>query len=278
MVLLFCGPSGVGKTELAKAVNSFLYDSDQLFRMDMSEYQEKFSISKVLGSPAGYVGCKEGSGLTNYLKNNPSGIVLLDEIEKANTGVLQVFLSTFDEGRITPSCGETIDCSNTIFILTSNMGSSVLEELSKQDQDSLLRNIKPKSSIIDEFQLAIASKIEQELKSKMPTELLGRIDEIVPFLSIGHCQIKSILSKNLESWQKFAKETHAIELEFTKDAEELLMCQFNPSFGVRSLQNLLEKIVGSLLAEASFTGKLQPGSRIIITKHESFKKLVIVEK
>jgi ATP-dependent Clp protease ATP-binding subunit ClpB len=244
----------------------------------MSEYQEKFSISKVLGSPAGYVGCKEGSGLTNYLKNNPNGIVLLDEIEKANTDVLQVFLSTFDEGRITPSLGETIHCNNAIFILTSNVGSSILEELSKLDHASLLRNIKPKNPMIDEFQLGITSKIEHELKSKMPIEFLGRIDEIVPFLSIEHSHIKSILLSNLDCWKKFAQENHAVELEFEKDVEELIIRQFNPTFGVRSLQNLLEKLVGSLLAEASFTDQLQPGSRIAITKHKSYNKLIIVKK
>lgn len=234
-VFLFSGPSGVGKTELAKSLAFELFGSDNaMIRLDMSEFREEHSISKLVGSPPGYVGYEEEGQLTGKLRTKPYSILLLDEAEKAHPKIFDIFLQLFDEGRISDAKGRTVDASNCIIILTSNIHPGKVKKLGFGAQDE-----SPKSDEIP------------ELKQFFRTELLNRIDEQILFRSLDKCDIQRILEPMLDRISKQVKEKHGISLDISLEAKDFLAEKgYKPEFGARELRRVVERELEIKLAEA----------------------------
>ncbi len=237
---LFLGPTGVGKTEVAKALASTLFDDEKhIIRIDCSEYMEKFSTSRLIGSPPGYVGYEEGGQLTEAVRRNPYSIVLLDEIEKAHPEVLNLFLQILDDGRITDSLGRTVDFKNTIIIMTSNLGSEHILD----GEDDLVMN---------------------EVKSHFKPEFINRIDEIVVFKKLSKENIEGILDKFIRDIETRLQDKQ-IKLELTSDAKsKLIEDGYDPVYGARPLKRLLSNTIEVLLSDAILTGKVKYNSTITI--------------
>lgn len=239
-VFLFLGPTGVGKTELAKALAEQLFNQeDSIIRLDMSEYMEKHSVSKLIGSPPGYVGYEEGGQLTEALRRRPYSVVLLDEIEKAHPDVFNILLQIFDEGRITDSKGRKVNCKNSLFIMTSNLGSTQLLE----NQGHLT-----KESI-----LAIVDPI---LKTHFRPEFLNRLDEILPFLPLKQEDMAKIVDIQLHSVKKRLLDRD-ITLQWDNAVVEFLAKEgYDPSFGARPLKRLIQHTITNMLSTALLEGKI----------------------
>ena len=237
---LFLGPTGVGKTEVAKALASTLFDDEKhIIRIDCSEYMEKFSTSRLIGSPPGYVGYEEGGQLTEAVRRNPYSIVLLDEIEKAHPEVLNLFLQILDDGRITDSLGRTVDFKNTIIIMTSNLGSEHILD----GEDDLVMN---------------------EVKNHFKPEFINRIDEIVVFKKLSKENIEGILDKFIRDIETRLQDKQ-IKLELTSDAKsKLIEDGYDPVYGARPLKRLLSNTIEVLLSDAILTGKVKYNSTITI--------------
>ncbi len=237
---LFLGPTGVGKTEVAKALASTLFDDEKhIIRIDCSEYMEKFSTSRLIGSPPGYVGYEEGGQLTEAVRRNPYSIVLLDEIEKAHPEVLNLFLQILDDGRITDSLGRTVDFKNTIIIMTSNLGSEHILD----GEDDLVMN---------------------EVKSHFKPEFINRIDEIVVFKKLSKENIEGILDKFVRDIETRLQDKQ-IKLELTSSAKsKLIEDGYDPVYGARPLKRLLSNTIEVLLSDAILNGKVKYNSTITI--------------
>ena len=237
---LFLGPTGVGKTEVAKALASTLFDDEKhIIRIDCSEYMEKFSTSRLIGSPPGYVGYEEGGQLTEAVRRNPYSIVLLDEIEKAHPEVLNLFLQILDDGRITDSLGRTVDFKNTIIIMTSNLGSEHILD----GEDDLVMN---------------------EVKSHFKPEFINRIDEIVVFKKLSKENIEGILDKFIRDIETRLQDKQ-IKLELTSSAKsKLIEDGYDPVYGARPLKRLLSNTIEVLLSNAILNGKVKYNSTITI--------------
>ena len=246
-VFLFVGPTGVGKTELAKALAEQLFDQeDAMIRIDMSEYMEKHSVSKLIGSPPGYVGYDEGGQLTEAIRRRPYTVVLLDEIEKADHDVFNILLQVFDEGRLTDSKGRNINCKNALFIMTSNIGSEELQKMMDQKRENI-----SKESII--------STIEPILRRHFRPEFLNRLDEILPFLPLQKEVMSSIVEIQLNLLAKRLTSRH-IQLSWKKNVLELLSKEgYDPLFGARPLKRLIQHEVVTLLSREILDGNI-PGS------------------
>lgn len=241
---LFLGPTGVGKTEVAKSLAEALFDSeDHIVRIDMSEYMEKFSVSRLIGAPPGYVGYEEGGQLTEAVRRKPYSIVLLDEIEKAHIEVFNILLQILDDGRITDSQGRTVDFKNTIIIMTSNIGSQYLLE----------------NDIFDAY-----DKIDIELKNHFKPEFLNRIDEIVKFNPLDEDVIIEIVQKFKEELQVKLKEQY-IEIEFTPEAMHLIAkLGYDPIFGARPLKRYISRYVETPVAVMIIKGEIKPHQLVTV--------------
>ncbi|MBM3197314.1 MAG: AAA family ATPase [Chlamydiae bacterium] len=246
---LFMGPTGVGKTELAKALTSILFNQEEaLIRLDMSEYMEKHSVSKLIGSPPGYVGYEEGGQLTEAIRRHPYSVVLLDEIEKAHHDVFNILLQVLDDGRLTDSKGRVVNCRNTVFILTSNIGSDkIFEEIEKRGE----LNSKELHRILEPI-----------LRSYFRPEFLNRLDVIIPFHPLRLIDMAKIVLLQMHQLQKRLEEKK-IQLDLTKNAIEYLAEKgYDPIFGARPLKRLIQQEVANLLANEILAGHIGAKSHI----------------
>jgi ATP-dependent Clp protease ATP-binding subunit ClpC len=263
---LFLGPTGVGKTELSKALAEILFDSeDALIRLDMSEYMEKFNVSRLIGSPPGYVGYEEGGQLTEAVRRRPYSIILFDEIEKAHPDVFNILLQILDTGRLTDSQGHQVDFRNTIIILTSNIGTSY-------DSNKKFGFLKEEEIDYKEMK----TRILNELKNIFRPELLNRIDEIVIFNYLSKDDVKKILDIMLKRIRDELKD-RSISIELTEDAKDFLIERgFDKNFGARNLWRTILKEVENPLSEKLLKGEFEDGDSILIDKDTdslTFKKI-----
>jgi len=259
-VFLFLGPSGVGKTELSLVLAGFLFGNEKdLIRLDMSEYTEDHTIAKLIGSPPGYVGYEEEGQLTGKIRTKPYSVVLLDDVEKASPKVLNLFLQLFDEGRLTDSKGRTVDARNVVFILTSNF---------QPDKKMGFRTGEAEST---------ETAVLKEVKKRLSSEVLSRIDEILVFNSLSLADIKLILESRRIEIQQSLRDKHHIDLELTAKAKDFIAQRaFNEETGARELNRVLERLIKVPLGELIAAGRLKPNATLIAETHG--KELRIVPK
>ena len=241
---MFLGPTGVGKTEVAKSLAEQLFDSEKnIVRIDMSEYMEKFSVSRLLGAPPGYVGYEEGGQLTEAVRRAPYSIVLLDEIEKAHPEVFNVLLQVLDDGRITDSKGNVVSFKNTIIIMTSNIGSQYLLQGNNEET---------------------RHEVEMELKAHFKPEFLNRIDEIVMFNSLDNQVVYKIIDKFIAQLSKRLEQQN-ISVQVSDGAkEEIAREGFDPTFGARPLKRFIQGHIETLVAKEMIKGSIQKDDNITI--------------
>lgn len=250
---LFLGPTGVGKTELAKALAEFMFnDEDALIRIDMSEYMEKHNVARLVGAPPGYVGYEEGGQLTEAVRRKPYSVVLFDEIEKAHPDVFNIMLQIFDDGRLTDSKGRTVDFKNTLIIMTSNIGSDIILE---RTVNSMLSP--------DEFDKT-KEEISDLLKTRFKPEFLNRIDETIFFKALTLPQLSKIVDIQMEYLRKLLAEQE-IDLMITEDAREFLAHRgFNPIYGARPLKRTIRQLVENPLSKLLLSQNFLKGDEIVI--------------
>ena len=252
---IFLGTTGVGKTELAKALADYMFnDENMMTRIDMSEYQEKFSVTRLIGSPPGYVGYDEGGQLTEAVRRKPYSVVLFDEIEKANPDVFNVLLQVLDDGRLTDNKGRTVNFKNTIIIMTSNLGSSLIRERFEH-MTSENRN-----QVID----STRNDVMDMLKKTIRPEFLNRIDEIIMFTPLDEEQIRQIVAMQLKSVKKMLTK-NGITLEVTEAAVALLgKAGYDPEFGARPVKRAIQNMVLNQLSKDIIASKVDRNHPIII--------------
>lgn len=257
---LFLGPTGVGKTELAKTLADFLFGNENdLIRFDMSEYMEKFTVSRLIGSPPGYVGYEEGGQLTEAVRRNPYSVVLFDEIEKAHPDVFDILLQIMDEGRLTDSQGRTIDFKNTVIILTSNFGTESLKD------KSIGFNLVSESSEFEDRK----TKLVSSLKGLFKPEFMNRLDDIIVFYPLTLEEIKQIVDIIMEKVEKNVADSN-IEIVLTDAARDYLAkTGYSPEYGARPLQRLIEKEVEDPIAIKILQGEIKDGSRVVVDYNEN---------
>ena len=254
---IFLGPTGVGKTELAKRLTEYLFDSqDALIRIDMSEYMEKFSVSRLVGAPPGYVGYEEGGQLTEKVRRKPYSVILLDEIEKAHPDVFNILLQVLDDGILTDGLGRRVDFRNTIIIMTSNIGARDIKNLGKGIGFSLSEETFDYSKM--------KSTVEDALKKVFNPEFLNRIDDVIVFHSLEKSHIMEII--DVMKVDLFARVNElGIDIDLTQEAKEFLVDKgFDPQFGARPLRRAIQKYVEDPMAEAILTNDLQEGAKITV--------------
>jgi ATP-dependent Clp protease ATP-binding subunit ClpB len=243
---VFLGPTGVGKTELARALAEFLFDSEQaMIRVDMSEYQEKHTVSRLIGAPPGYVGYDEAGQLTEAARRRPYSVVLFDEIEKAHPEVLNVLLQLLDDGRLTDGKGRTVDFKNTVVIMTSNLGSAFLADRGERAMDEGARR-----------------QVMEALREHFRPEFINRIDEIIIFHPLSREQMKAIIEIQLRNLTRRLEE-RKIHVTLTDTAKEWLVREgYDPAYGARPLKRAIQRHVLDPLAMRVLDGEFAEGDRV----------------
>ncbi|KAG2236100.1 P-loop containing nucleoside triphosphate hydrolase protein [Thamnidium elegans] len=299
LVFLFCGSSGVGKTELAKALAQHLHGKqlDKGFiRIDMSEFQHKHDVSRFIGSPPGYVGYDEGGQLTEKLKECPNAVVLLDEVEKAHPDVLTIMLQLFDEGRITDGKGTTVECKDAIFVMTSNLAqheiadeaellrleasvssdaqttgtATVIEPNSGNDKDSDDKKVERQISLSRKFIQHVIYPILYEHFRR--DEFLGRINEVLFFLPFSDEELREITSRELSRWAEKARTRHGITMTWEPEVVDVLADGYNIRYGARSIKYEVERKVVNLIAKANENDEVLDGGRVHLVVDKSMDK------
>jgi ATP-dependent Clp protease ATP-binding subunit ClpB len=245
---IFLGPTGVGKTELCKALAGFLFDDERnMVRIDMSEFMEKHAVSRLIGAPPGYVGYEEGGKLTEAVRRQPYSVILLDEIEKAHRDVFNVLLQLLDDGRLTDSHGRTVDFSNTIVVMTSNIGSHQIMEMAGSSTDDEIRDA-----------------AMEALRREFLPEFLNRVDETVVFHPLGRAEIRQIVDLQLAGLEKLVQENN-LELVVTDEARDLLAEEgYDPAYGARPLKRAIQQRIQNALAKELLAGRFEDGAVITV--------------
>jgi ATP-dependent Clp protease ATP-binding subunit ClpA len=256
---IFLGPTGVGKTELAKALAEFMFDDeDAMVRIDMSEYMERHAVSRLIGAPPGYVGYEEGGQLTEAVRRRPYRVILLDEIEKAHQDVYNILLQILEDGRLTDNSGRIVDFKNTVIIMTSNIGS---------------HHITPPPEGADEEQAAehyesMRETVTGELQQHFRPELLNRIDEVIVFHSLTTKEIRSIVDLMLGRVEDRLGERD-ISLEATDDAKDLMAERgYDPQFGARPLRRVIQKLVENPISAGILRGEFAAGDTVLVDEQD----------
>jgi ATP-dependent Clp protease ATP-binding subunit ClpB len=259
---IFLGSTGVGKTELARALAEFLFnDENAMVRIDMSEYMEKFSVSRLIGAPPGYVGYEEGGQLTEAVRRKPYSVVLLDEIEKAHPEVFNVLLQVLDEGRLTDSKGRTVDFKNSIIIMTSNLGSQLIRQKISSD-------FKEGENWENVFS-SLRQELYQLLRQTIRPEFLNRIDDIIVFKPLSQSDIRKVVTLQLKRVAALLA-NKGITIEVTDDAKDwIAKLGFDPTFGARPLKRVIQKHIVNVLSERILQGDFHEGDtiRVDLDKH-----------
>ena len=249
---LFLGPTGVGKTELCKALANFMFDSDDaMVRIDMSEFMEKHAVSRLVGAPPGYVGYEEGGYLTEAVRRRPYSVILLDEVEKAHPDVFNILLQVLDDGRLTDGQGRTVDFRNTVVIMTSNLGSDLIQERFGELDYSHMKDL-------------VLGVVSQNFRP----EFINRIDEVVVFHPLGEKHIASIAQIQLQRLYKRLEE-RGYEIHISDDALKLLSENgYDPVYGARPLKRAIQQQIENPLAQKILSGELVPGKVIRLEANE----------
>jgi ATP-dependent Clp protease ATP-binding subunit ClpB len=245
---VFLGPTGVGKTELCKALAEFLFDDERnMVRIDMSEFMEKHSVARLIGAPPGYVGYEEGGRLTEAVRRQPYSVLLLDEIEKAHRDVFNVLLQVLDDGRLTDGQGRTVDFTNTIVVMTSNIGSQTIVELAGREHEREIRD-----------------RVMEALRREFLPEFLNRIDEVIVFHPLGRAEIRRIVDLQLVRLERQLQE-NGYGLEVSDAARTLLAEEgYDPVYGARPLKRVIQQRLQNELANEILSGRFDPGTKIVI--------------
>jgi len=248
---LFLGPTGVGKTELTKALTSFLFDSeDALIRVDMSEFMEKHSVARLIGAPPGYIGYEEGGYLTEAVRRKPYSVILLDEIEKAHPDVFNILLQVLDDGRLTDGHGRTVDFKNTVVIMTSNLGSDIIQELADKNLNAAENYANMKTAVME------------IVSTRFRPEFINRIDDICVFHPLAQEHIRAIAQIQLDQLQNRLSDRD-IKLTYSDAAlEKLSEAGFDPVYGARPLKRAIQQMIENPLAQALLAGEILSGQVI----------------
>jgi len=268
---MFLGPTGVGKTELAKALAEFMFNDEKaMIRVDMSEYMERHAVSKMIGSPPGYVGFEEGGQLTEMVRHRPYSLVLFDEVEKAHPEVFNILLQILDNGHLTDAKGRKVNFKNTIIIMTSNAGSHYVKEMSELGFQIYEGEEKAKNNAED-----VKKKIRSSLKENFKPEFLNRIDEIIIFDSLSKEDIASIADLQIALLQKRLN-SKGINIELDQSAKDYLIKNgYSSEYGARELKRLIQKSILDSLAQKIVAGEIKQGEKLII---KARKEEVIFEE
>jgi ATP-dependent Clp protease ATP-binding subunit ClpB len=271
---IFLGTTGVGKTELAKALAEYLFDDENMMtRIDMSEYQEKHSVSRLVGAPPGYVGYDEGGQLTEAVRRKPYSVVLFDEIEKAHPDVFNILLQVLDDGRLTDNKGRNVNFKNTIIIMTSNMGSELIREnYSKIDENTPDNKT---AEIVDNTKAEVIELLKQHIRP----EFLNRIDEIIMFTPLSRANIAEVVGLQVKSIQKMLDQSSGIKLDVQPDALEWLAeMGYDPEFGARPVKRLIHRAMLNQLSKAIIGQTVDRERPVIVTTNPDVDKSDIEHK
>ena len=250
---LFLGPTGVGKTELTKALADFLFDTQEaMVRIDMSEFMEKHSVARLIGAPPGYVGYEEGGYLTEAVRRKPYSVILLDEVEKAHPDVFNILLQVLDDGRLTDGHGRTVDFRNTVIVMTSNLGSQIIQDKSDEAR-------------YDEMKTAVMDVVASHFRP----EFINRIDDVVVFHALGREQLHAIAKIQITYLQARLAERE-MQIELTDEALDLI-CEagYDPVYGARPLKRAIQSEIENPLAQAILSGQFVPGDTIKVNREGS---------